>query len=52
MGIKLLESGIYTINLYNVTSYSPDRIGCNFTTYSMLTDFSGIESNSFIFEVE
>jgi hypothetical protein len=52
MGIKLLESGIYTINLYNVASYNPDRMGCNFTTYSMVTDFSGIESNLFTFEVE
>jgi hypothetical protein len=52
MGIKLLESGIYTINLYNVASYNPDRIGCNFTTYSMVTDFSEMDSNSFIFEVE
>jgi len=52
MGIKLLETGIYTINLYNVASYNPDRIGCNFTTYSMVTDFSGMDSNLFIFEVE
>lgn len=52
MGIKLLEPGIYTINLYNVASYNPDRIGCNFTTYSMVTDFSEMDSNSFSFEVE
>lgn len=52
MGIKLLESGIYTINLYNVASYNPNRVGCNFTSYSMVTDFSGMDSNLFTFEVE
>jgi len=51
-GIKLLESGSYTVNIYNVASYNPERQGCNFTVISMLTNFAGLENNSFIFEVE
>ena len=51
-GIKLLESGSYTLNIYNVSSYNHERQGCNFTVISMLTNFAGLESNSFTFEVE
>ncbi|HRZ31038.1 MAG TPA: hypothetical protein P5335_05965 [Flavobacterium sp.] len=52
IGIKLLEPGTFTLNIYNIGSFNPDRVGCNFTTYSMKTDFNGIESNLFTFEVE
>ena len=52
IGVKLLEPGTYSLNLYNVATYNPDRVGCNFTSYSMITDFSGIESNLFTFVVE
>ncbi len=52
IGIKLLETGNYSIRLYNVSSFNRDRIGCNYTTYSMLTDFNGMESKVFTFEVE
>jgi len=51
-GIKLLESGTYTLTVYNIASYNPNRVGCNFTTHSLVTDFSELESNTFSFAVQ
>ena len=52
IGIKLLEPGSFTIYLYNVSSFDPLQIGCNYTHYSMVTDFSGLNSREFAFMVE
>lgn len=52
IGIKLLETGTFTVKVHNVASYSPERQGCNFTVISMVTDFDGIENNLFTFDVE
>jgi hypothetical protein len=52
IGIKLLEPGTYSLLIYNVSSFNRDRIGCNFTTYSMPTDFNGMDSKVFTFIVE
>lgn len=51
-GIKLLESGTYTLTVYNIASYNPNQVGCNFTRHSLVTDFSELESNTFTFEVQ
>jgi len=51
IGIKLLEPGTYSINIYNIASFNPNQVGCNFTAYSMITDFNGLDSNLFTFEV-
>lgn len=52
IGIKLLESGSYTLKITNVSSYFVEPVGCNYSVFSMFTDFDGIESNTFAFEVE
>jgi hypothetical protein len=52
IGIKLLEPGSFNIYLYNVSSFDPLQIGCNYTHYSMVTDFSGLNSRAFAFIVE
>lgn len=52
IGIKLLESGTYTLKITNVSSYLIEPVGCNYTVFSMFTDFDGIESNTFTFEVQ
>ncbi len=52
IGIKLLETGTYTLTVYNIASYNPNRTDCNFTSFSMITDFVGVEDNSFTFDVE
>lgn len=52
IGIKLLESGSYTLKITNVSSYLIEPVGCNYTVFSMFTDFNGIESNTFTFEVQ
>lgn len=52
IGIKLLETGTYSLFLYNVSSFNRDRIGCNYITYIMNTDFSGMDSKVFTFTVE
>ncbi|WP_291115824.1 hypothetical protein [Flavobacterium sp. UBA6135] len=52
IGIKLLESGTYTLKITNISSYHVEPVGCNYTVFAMYTDFNGIESNTFTFEVE
>jgi hypothetical protein len=52
IGIKLLEPGSYTLTIYNIASYNPSRNNCNFTSYSMVTDFVDFEGNMFTFDVE
>ncbi len=52
IGIKLLEPGSYTLYFYNVASYNPERMGCNFTVYSMISNFDGMDGGMFSFEVE
>lgn len=52
IGIKLLETGSYTLKITNVSSHLVEPVGCNYAIFSMFTDFNGIESNTFAFEVE
>lgn len=51
IGIKLLESGNYTLTIYNIGSHIPNRTDCNFTSFSILTDFNEMDSNTFSFVV-
>jgi len=52
IGIKLLEPGNYSLTIYNIGSYKPNRTDCNFTSLSIVTDFYSIESSSISFTVE
>lgn len=52
IGIRLLETGTYTLALYNIASYNWYRPDCNFTAFSFETDFNEIESGSVTFTVE
>ncbi|KQS53344.1 MAG: hypothetical protein KAF41_10855 [Flavobacterium sp.] len=51
IGIRLLESGNYTLTINNIRSYKSYNGNCNFTTFSILTDFNEMDSNSFSFVV-
>lgn len=52
IGIKLLEPGNYTMKVYNINSHNHYRPDCNFTSFSIATDFDGLNSNTFSFAVE
>lgn len=52
IGIKLLEPGNYSLTIYNIGSYKPIGTDCNFTSFSIVTDFSGMDSSSFLFVVD
>lgn len=52
IGIKLLEAGNYSLTIYNIGSYNPNRTDCNYTSFSIITDFDGMDSNTFSFVVE
>ncbi|MEZ0006775.1 hypothetical protein ABH942_002152 [Flavobacterium sp. 28YEA47A] len=51
IGIKLLEPGNYRLTIYNLGSYLPYRTDCNFTSFSISTDFNEMDSNTFSFTV-
>jgi len=52
IGVKLLEPGNYSLTIYNIGSYKQNRTDCDFTSFSIMTDFSEMDSNSFSFTVE
>lgn len=51
-GIRLLEPGTYTLSVYLIGSYNLTRSNCNFTAFSIETDFAEMESGSVSFTVE